>query len=120
MANVTVTNSSNNPISGNIGSEESWIAFYISVAICALMGLVSVFGNGLVVYISNKKKDSGKFRFVNRVVKHLALSDFLYGVIGIPCTIMFWLWGEYVNYRNNISKYLYTLNRDISKIFGGI
>ena len=104
MANVTVSNSSNNPISGNIGSEESWIAFYISVAICALMGLVSVLGNGLVVYISNKKKDSGKFRFVNRVVKHLAVSDFLYGMIGIPFTIIFWLWGEYVyklyNYNN--------------------
>ena len=85
MANITD--------SGNIGSTESWNAFYVSVTICVLMGIVSVSGNGLVVYIS-RKKDSGKFQYVNEAVKHLALSDFLYGVIGIPCTIIFWLWGK--------------------------
>ena len=92
MSNVSVQ-------SGLSGSEESWIAFYVSVVICVLMGIVSVLGNGLVVYISRLKKDSGKFQYVNKVVKHLALSDFLYGVIGIPCTIIFWQWGKYF-FRN--------------------
>ena len=86
MTNTTVA-------SGLSGSLESKIAFYISFVICILMGVVSFLGNGLVVYISRLKKDTGKFQYVNKVVKHLALSDFLYGLIGIPFNMLFWWWG---------------------------
>merc|ERR1712223_674821 len=44
---------------------------------------------------SYKKEDFGGFRHVNSVVKNLALSDCLFGLIGCPLTIVFWYWGEY-------------------------
>ena len=97
MADVAAGNISNNAINGNQGSPEYWIAFYFSVAICVLIGIVGIVGNGLVLYVSRLKKDFGKFKYVNKVVTNLALSDFLYGVIGIPCTMIFWIWGMFLH-----------------------
>ena len=68
--------------------------FYVGVVVCSLMGLVSSFGNGLVMYISTMKNDQGRFQYVNMVVKNLALTDFLYGVIGVPMNILFWYSGK--------------------------
>ena len=70
------------------------IVFYISAALIGLMGVFCTLGNGLVLYISNKNKDFGGFREINSVVKNMALSDFLFGVIGCPLTIVWWYWGK--------------------------
>ena len=71
------------------------LAFYwISVVFCFFMGLISSFGNGLVLYISNKKDDFGGYCQVNWVVKNLAFSDMLFGLVGCPLTILFWTWGK--------------------------
>jgi len=69
------------------------VVFWICVVICVVMGMISAFGNGLVVYVSYKKEDFGGFRHVNSVVKNLAFSDCLFGLIGCPLTILFWYWG---------------------------
>ena len=68
--------------------------FYFSVVLIALMGLFCTLGNGLVLYISNKNQDFGGFREINSVVKQLAMSDFLFGVLGCPLTIVWWYWGK--------------------------
>ena len=68
--------------------------FWFSVALCLLLGMLSTFGNGLVIYISNKKSSFGGFREVNWVVKNLAFSDFVFGFVGCPLTIVFWYWGK--------------------------
>ena len=60
------------------------------------MGMMSTFGNGLVVYVCNKKSDFGGFRQVNWVVKNLAFSDMLFGLLGSPLTIVFWAWGTVI------------------------
>ena len=71
------------------------LAFYwVCVILCFVMGMVSCFGNGLVLYISNKKEDFGGYRQVNWVVKNLALSDMLFGLVGCPLTIVLWTWGR--------------------------
>ena len=72
----------------------SLAVFWLSVVLCLLMGIVSALGNGLVIYISSTKDDFGEFRGVNRVVTNLATSDFLFGLIGCPLTIVFWWWGK--------------------------
>ena len=59
------------------------IVFYVSAVLIGLMGVFCTLGNGLVLYISNKNKDFGGFREINSVVKNMALSDFLFGVIGM-------------------------------------
>ena len=68
--------------------------FYFSAVLIVLMGLFCTVGNGLVLYISNKNKDFGGFREINSVVKQLALSDFLFGLVGCPLTIVWWYWGK--------------------------
>ena len=62
--------------------------------------MISILGNGLVLYISNKNVDFGGFQEVNWVVKNLAASDFLFGVIGCPLTIVWWYWGKYLSLDN--------------------
>ena len=74
------------------------IVFYVSAVLIGLMGVFCTLGNGLVLYISNKNKDFGGFREINSVVKNMALSDFLFGVIGCPLTIVWWYWGK--KFRN--------------------
>ena len=70
------------------------VVFWLCVSICIVLGIISSLGNGLVVYVSYKKEDFGGFRHVNSVVKNLALSDCLFGLIGCPLTIVFWYWGK--------------------------
>ena len=72
----------------------SLVFFWISVTLCFLMGMLSSFGNGLVLYVSNKKDDFGGYSQVNWVVKNLALSDMLFGLIGCPLTIVLWTWSK--------------------------
>ena len=72
----------------------TWIAFYISVVLAVIAGLISVLGNGLVLYVSNLKIDTGKMKYMNLVVKHLAACDFLFGLIGTPFGIRFWYMGK--------------------------
>ena len=74
--------------------ENSWIGFWCSVALFTIAGLISIFGNGLVLYATNLRKDEGKFEHINLVVKHLALSDFLFGLIGTPFSILFLYMGK--------------------------
>ena len=90
--------------------------FYVAVVACSLMGLVSSLGNGLVMYISVMKNDQGRFRYVNMVVKNLALTDFLYGVIGVPMNILFWYWGKtFMIVNSNISTIYYIyLNNNLN------
>ena len=70
------------------------IVFYLSVVLSVIAGIISIFGNGLVLYASTTKRDRGRFLYVNLVVKNLALSDFLFGLIGMPCAILYWYWGK--------------------------
>ena len=75
------------------GDYYTWIAFYISAALAVIAGLISILGNGLVLYVSNLKIDTGKMKYMNLVVKHLAACDLLFGLIGTPFTILFWYMG---------------------------
>ena len=68
--------------------------FWISVVLICLMGLISAFGNGIVLYISNKESDFGGFQQVNSVVKHLAFSDLCFGAIGCPLYIVYQVWSK--------------------------
>ena len=88
------TQMSNFTLIKGVDDEASWIAFWFSVVLCLIAGVISILGNGLVLYVSIMKKDIGRFRYINFVAKNLALSDFLFGLIGTPATILFWYWGK--------------------------
>ena len=54
------------------------VVFYTSIAI------LSVIGNGLVLYAAYGNKNTGPLRYLDEVVKSLAIADLLYGFMGTP------------------------------------
>ena len=93
-----------------VTDEASWMAFCFSVVLSSIAGLISIVGNGLVLYVSTKERFTGRFKYVNYGVRNLALSDFLFGLIGTPGSITYWYWGnENYFYLHIISFQLYLL-----------
>ena len=79
--NVTEGNAHIN-ITASKQAEEVFLWFYIVIGtFCCLTGGL---GNGLVIYCSNQNAKRGAFVYLNRVVRNLAVTDFLYCVVGIP------------------------------------
>ena len=79
----------------------SWIAFCFSAVVSTIIGIISILANALVMYVSSNKYDATRFQHINWVVKNLAINDFIYCLIGVPLTIVFWWWGK------QIFNYLY-------------
>ena len=72
--------------------EEVFLWSYIAIA--TLCGLIGGFGNGLVIYLWNRNPRSGAFVYLNKVVRNLAVTDFLYCVLAVPLTAIWYLWGK--------------------------
>ena len=98
MLNSTLTQNGTDHISRGeiegVTDDASWIAFWFCVVLTSIAGIISVVGNGLVLYVSKMKNNTGRFKHVNFVVRNLALSDFLFGLVGTPCGILYWYWGK--------------------------
>jgi hypothetical protein len=81
--------------------------FWILVTISALIALAGVFGNALVIFAAMKKSHIGSsFRYLNRVVLSLAISDFAYSLLGEPFFVVHWYWGKLIRYinKNKVAK----------------
>ena len=61
---------------------EVW--FWVLVAVCTMILLIGAILNSLVIYFINQKPLTGAFRHLNTVVRHLAVSDLLYGILACP------------------------------------
>ena len=70
------------------------ILFWTTVAISALIAVFGVITNTLVIYFANQENSTTTLRYLNTVVKHLAISDLLYGVLGHPGLITLWRMGK--------------------------
>ena len=86
---ITNNNFSTPPIDG-VDDQTSWIVFWCSAATCMIAAVISILGNGLVLYVSILNKDIGRFRYVNFVVKNLALCDFLFGLVRMHYIVSFY------------------------------
>ena len=68
-----------------------------AVVLGILVAIVAVMGNGLVLYASYGKQKSMKFsvvRDLDIVIKSLAVTDLLIGLVGIPArALAFWVEG---------------------------
>ena len=71
---------------------EGW--FWTTAAISTLIVIFSIVSNILVIYFANQKPLLGALRYLNTVVKHLAVSDLLYGVLSCPFIIAHWRMGK--------------------------
>ena len=77
-----------------MSQDASLVFFWVLNVICVLLGILSIIGNGLVIYAAKQKQDFGPLRQLNHVVINLAITDALFGLIGIPLTMVFWYWGK--------------------------
>ena len=59
----------------------------LAIVLTVLIGMVAIIGNGLVLYAAYRKKNSMKFsvlRDLDIVIKSLAVTDLLIGLVGLP------------------------------------
>ena len=100
MENLNETNITTNITNNDIPA--SYVIFLVNMVICVLMGIGTIFGNLIVIVTITRKKSSGIFRYVNEVVRNLAITDALFGLVGVPLTMVYWYWGKLkvANYRS--------------------
>ena len=70
------------------------ILFWAVSIVCILVVLFGVIANILVIYFAHQEPWTGTLRYLNKAVKHLAIADLLYGVLGIPLTLSYWKMGK--------------------------
>jgi hypothetical protein len=73
--------------------------FYGLTIVYLCIALVAIIGNGLVLYVSYVKRNTGPLKILDGVIKSLAVADMLYGLIGMPCRVIsnFYV-GKYTEY----------------------
>lgn len=81
---TTTTLSVLNPINNtDIGSKTSGFSYEIAEFLTALLAII---GNGLVIAVFFR--DSSLRKSINYQIISLAIADFIFGLIGIPCAIL--------------------------------
>ena len=70
------------------------IFFWTTVVISALIVIFGVIANTFVIYFAHQEKSTTTLRYLNTVVKHLAISDLLYGVLGRSGDLIVWRMGK--------------------------
>ena len=85
--------------------------FWVLVVFYLCIALVATIGNALVIYAAYGNNNKGPLRYIDDVVKSLAIADMLYGLIGTPFLIYGYFLGEFLNFYSNINAFvLYVKN----------
>ena len=58
--------------------------FWCFAFVCLGISIITVIGNGIVIYVSHQTRNTTRLRHLDGVVKSLAVTDFLFGLIGTP------------------------------------
>ena len=70
--------------------------FWMLISISILIAFAGVIGNAVVIYAATKERNIGaRFRYLNDVVKSLAITDFSLPLFGTPVTVVYWYWSKY-------------------------
>ena len=67
--------------------EKVVVLFWLGVVLYLFLALLAIVGNALVLYTTLEDINMGPLRYLDDVIKSLALADMLYGLIGVPCKI---------------------------------
>ena len=60
------------------------VIFWTGVLISIVTSITAVLGNGLVIYAAHQKVNRGRLRYLDSVIRSLAMTDLLFGLIGTP------------------------------------
>ena len=72
--------------------------FWTTTVVSALIVIPGAVANIVVLYYAKQEPSTGALRHLNRVVKHLAVSDLLYGVLATPFSLAYWRLGKIYTY----------------------
>ena len=70
------------------------VLFWITTVVSVLIVIPGVVANVLVLYYAKQEPSIGPLRHLNKVVKHLAVSDILLGVLATPLSLAYWYMGN--------------------------
>ena len=99
LINDTISdNSRSNENFSQVFYEQNKVIFWVCSVIYSCIALVAVTGNGLVLYAAHGDKHLGRLQNFDVVIKSLALTDMLFGLVGMPCRI---IGSYYVGMYNN-------------------
>ena len=70
------------------------VLFWTAAAVSTLMTILGTIANCLVIYFSIQEPWTGTLRHLNKAVKHLAVSNLLYGLLGCPMSLAYWKMGK--------------------------
>ena len=65
------------------------------LAFSIVISILAIIGNSLVIYASVSNKNSGPFRFIDGIIRSLAVADLLLGLIGNPFIVVSYYLGKY-------------------------
>ena len=82
------------PVTYKTYYEQNDVLFWFFASVCILVALLTVIGNGIVIYVSIETKSYGRQRYLDNVVKSLAVTDFLFGVITTPLVVTSYYMGK--------------------------
>ena len=71
-------------------NEINEILLWITAAVSTIIVTLGAVANTLVLYYAKQEPPTGILIHLNRVVKHLAISDLLYGVLATPLALAHW------------------------------
>ena len=74
-----------------LDSEDDTVPQIITTIYCLglpLIGFIAAAGNALVLYAAYGSRNFGRLHIFDGVIKSLAWTDLLLGLIGIPCQVM--------------------------------
>ena len=88
MINISLINLSDNAHKPMPMCHRNNVTFWGFNVIYLSVALVATVGNGLVLYAAYKNRNHGPLKVLDNVIKSLAISDMLFGLVGMPCRII--------------------------------
>ena len=79
----------------NTSYDERKTLFWVGISSNIIIAAVAAIGNGLVLYASYGNQNTGRFRYLDDVIKSLAVSDMLCALIGSPFQFYIYYMGEF-------------------------
>ena len=90
--------------------ENNKTLFWSFASVFMVMAIIGIIGNGLVIYVSHQTRNTGRMRYLDSIVKSLAVTDFLFGLLGAPLIITIYYLGKHqhftiTNFRTHSINY---------------
>ena len=74
--------------------EQNKTTFIFIAFVCTLIAFIGIIGNGLVIKVSHRTRNTGRLSHLDSVIKSLAITDFLFGLLGTPLIMINYYMGK--------------------------